>query len=241
MAAALTEAIVALAGTPDDPSPADRRLAAIAQLAADTVAGVDYASITALRDGDHTTVAASSAIARAVDEAQYAGRAGPCVRAVDTGEAVSVPDIAATMSWPGFFDAALGMGLHAALSVPLYAGRGAPVAVLNLYARDAVAMAPLIAGVEALHDVGSEETGGGGPGLLDPGAEALLDGVAEAIAARATIKMAIAAIMAGTDRTAEDAYVILRLGAAEAGVSLTVAATALVTRASDAGRPGEEA
>ena len=229
----LTEAIAALAGTPDDASTVHSRLVGIAQLAADTVGGVDYASITALRGDDPTTVAASSEIAREVDRAQYEAQAGPCLTAVGTGEAVTVPDFTATMAWPGFLEAAIGMGLRASVSVPLYAGRGAPVAVLNLYGRDAAAMAPLIARVEALHDLDSAGTGDAEPGALDPGAldpggEALVDGIAEAVTARATIQMAIAVLMARTERTADEAYALLRLGAAETGVSLTVAAVALV-------------
>ncbi len=224
----LTEAIAALAGIPDDASTVHSRLVGIAQLAADTVGGVDYASITALRGDDPTTVAASSEIAREVDRVQYEAQAGPCLTSVGTGEAVTVPDFTATMAWPGFLEAAIGMGLRASVSVPLYAGRGAPVAVLNLYGRDVAAMAPLIARVEALHDLDSAGTGDAEPGALDPGGEALVDGIAEAVTARATIQMAIAVLMARTERTADEAYALLRLGAAETGDSLTAAAVALV-------------
>ncbi len=224
----LAGSILALAGTPDDAATVHDQLTLIACLAADTVAGVSYASITTLSGAEYTTVAASSDIARAVDEAQYEDRAGPCVQALDAGVAVPVPDIAATMSWPRFVEAAVGMGLEASVSVPLYAGRGAPVAVLNLYGHDAAAIAPLIAAVESLFDPGLLGPDSDEPRILDPGGEELLAGLADAVAARATIQVAIAAIMAGTEGTAGDAYAALRLRAAQAGTSLTAAAAAVI-------------
>ena len=51
------------------------------------------------------------------------------------------------MTWPGFREAATAMGLHASLSIPLFAGSGAPIAALNLYSHDLLAMAPLNAWV----------------------------------------------------------------------------------------------
>ena len=51
-----------------------------------------------------------------------------------------------TMAWPGFRQAAARMGLHASLSVPLFAGSGATIAVLNLYGHDPVTLVPLSAG-----------------------------------------------------------------------------------------------
>jgi hypothetical protein len=114
------------------------------------------------------------------------------------------------------------------VSVPLYAGRGAPVAVLNLYGHDAAAIAPLIAAVESLFDPGLLGPDSDEPRILDPGGEELLAGLADAVAARATIQVAIAAIMAGTEGTAGDAYAALRLRAAQAGTSLTAAAAAVI-------------
>ncbi len=40
------------------------------------------------------------------------------------------------------------MGLQASLSVPLFAARGVDIAALNLYGRDAHAMAPLITRIQ---------------------------------------------------------------------------------------------
>jgi hypothetical protein len=217
----LAVTLVTLAGTPDDASIVDVHLATVARWAADTVAGVDYASITAWRGRGYTTVAASSDLARAVDQAQYPDHAGPCVRAAETGTPVAVPDVAATMSWPRFYQAAHDLGLQASLSVPLFAGSGAPIAVLNLYGRDAAAMVPLIAAVRRLY--ADQQL----PDGLDTGGQQLLTGLAQALAVRATVQRAVGVLMARDELKADEAYLRLRVRAAEAGVSLADVAEAL--------------
>ena len=177
----LAECLRTLAKTPPDAPTVDGQLTAVAQLAVDRVAVVDYASVTALRDGAYTTVAANSALARAVDEAQYADHDGPCVQAVDHGVPVVVPDVTATMIWPGFRDKALNLGLHASVSVPLLTADGASVAVLNLHGRDAAAMAPLIAAVWALYHPERPLPAPARP--LDPGGAELLAGLTAALSA----------------------------------------------------------
>jgi hypothetical protein len=225
----LADALVRLAQTPDDASGIDAQLARIARLAADRVAGVDYASVTALRGKEYITVAASSDLARAVDEAQYADDDGPCLRSLDVGAPVTVSEIATTMSWPGFHQTAAELGLHASVSIPLAAGSGAIIAVLNLYGRDGAAMAPLIAGVWAVFDPDRPLPDGTGDlPALDAGGEELLAGFAEALSVRSTIQLALGIIMGGTHGTAEDAYVQLRLHAADTGTSLLDVATAVV-------------
>jgi hypothetical protein len=230
----LTACLTALAGTPDDASWITCQLVTIAQLSADLITPVAYASITAYRDDAVTTVATSSEIALAVDQAQYADQAGPCLDALDTASPISVPDVAATMRWPGFRDSAYRLGISASLSIPLFAGRGTAMAALNLYARDPNSLAPLTAAVWAAYDPHHPATTARGHGL-DHGGEALLAGLAGAFAVRARIQQAIGAIMAATHRTADAAYLVLRLRAAETGAALTATATAVLT----GGWPGE--
>jgi hypothetical protein len=98
----LRERLIILAGTPDDDRSIPGCLTSIAQLVADRIAPVSYASITGHRAGGYTTVAASSDLARAVDQAQYADSAGPCLDALDEGGPVGVSEISATMTWPDF-------------------------------------------------------------------------------------------------------------------------------------------
>ncbi|GIF02686.1 GAF domain-containing protein [Actinoplanes siamensis] len=225
----LADAIVTLAETPDHVAGIDARFKQIARLAADRVGAADYASVTTLRGREYTIVAASSEVAIAVDEAQISDRVGPSLQALDTGEPVGVPDVAATMDWPGFHALAPTLGLQASVSVPLHMGRGAPGAVLNLYGRDDVAMQPLIFGVAQLYAVRHELTIGTTPAApADPGAEELLGGYAEALAVRATIQLAITLLAAGRGSSPGDAYAHLCLRAAAAGTLLGEAATTVV-------------
>ena len=226
--------LIALAGTPDD-AVSDAQLVAVAQLAADVIAAVSYASITALRDDAYTTVAASSELAVAVDRAQYADQSGPCLDALDSGVPVMVPDITATMAWPGFREAAFTMGLRASVSIPLFAGRGVPIAVLNLYGHDPVAMADLIAGVWAVYEPGTVPAPG--EPAPDAGAGELLAGLAEAFVIRSAIQQALGVIMAHDKCAPGDAYLSLRARAVEAGASLTATASALIATNVSADEP----
>jgi GAF domain len=223
----LAAGLTALAGTPDDASWIACQLVMIAHVSADLIAPVAYASVTAYRDDAVTTVAASSEIALAVDQAQYAEQAGPCLEALDTASPIAVPDVAATMRWPGFRDTGYRLGVRASLSIPLFAGRGTAVAALNLYGRDPATMAPLTAAVWAAYDPHRA-----GPSArrhcLDDGGEALLAGLAGAFEVQARIQQAIGAVMAAMHRTADAAYLLLRLRAAETGATLTDTVTAVL-------------
>jgi hypothetical protein len=223
----LTESIIALSGTPDDEPHVDAKLIAIARLSADLVLPIAYASVTAYRKGAYTTVAASSEIAVAVDEAQYADGKGPCLDALTDGSPVAVPSIAATMTWPGFRDTAYRLGLRASLSVPLFAGRGSPVAALNLYSRDLVAMTSLTAAVWAAYDAQPPSNGNLTAGL-DPGGSALVDGFSGAFAVRSTIQQAIGVLLAQGYADVDRAYAELRLRSRQPGNSLAGAASSVL-------------
>jgi hypothetical protein len=223
----LTACLIALAGTPDDASWIECQLVTIAQLSADLITPVTYASVTAYRDDVVTTVATSSEIARAVDQAQYAEQTGPCLDALDTASPVAVPDIAATMRWPCFRDSADRLGITASLSIPLFAGRGTAMAALNLYGRDPNSLTPLSAAVWAAYDPQTPGTSARASDL-DEDTEALVLGLAGAFAVRARIQQAIGAIMAATHRTADAAYLVLRMRAAETGTTLTDTAAAVI-------------
>jgi hypothetical protein len=221
----LSDTVATLAGTPDDHSSVDDQLVAIAQLTATHVVAVSYASVTARHQDAHTTVAASNELAVAVDRAQYADQAGPCLDALETGRPTAVPDIAATMRWPGFRDAACRLGLHTSLSIPLFAGRGEPVAALNLYGHDSTTMAALTAAVWATYD---EATPASRLPGLDPGGAQLVAGLIDAFAVRTIIQQAFGIMMAEHGSTAESAYAGLRVHAADAGISLLDTARAVI-------------
>ena len=231
----LAACLTALAGTPDDASWIACQLVTIAQLSADLITPVAYASVTAYRGDTVATVATSSKVVLAVDQAQYADQAGPCLDALYTAFPIAVPDVTAAMQWPGFRDSAYRLGISASLSIPLFAGCGTAIAALNLYSRDPNSLAPLTAAVWAAYDQHGLGTTARGNGL-DHGGEALVAGLAGAFAVRAGIQQAIGAIMAATHRTADAAYLILRLRAAEIGATLTDTATAVLTGGWSGGR-----
>jgi GAF domain-containing protein/ANTAR domain-containing protein len=223
----LARRIISLAGTPDDASDIDTRLAAIAQSVADTVGPVAYASITAVRDGAFTTVAASSELAVAVDEAQYAEKSGPCLDALADGTPVGVGDMDTTMAWPGFRRQAVRMGLSASLSVPLFAGSGVMIAALNLYGHDAVAMASLTARVTAVFDADPPGGADRDERIEDTSDADLIAGLAEAFHVRSLIQRAVGFVMARDRCTAEAAYLSLRVRAAVSGIGLAEIAAAV--------------
>ncbi|MEV6602484.1 GAF and ANTAR domain-containing protein [Actinoplanes sp. NPDC051346] len=224
--ASLADTLVALAATPDDASLIDVHLAQVVRLSVDTLTAADYASITAWRGQGYTTVAASSDLAWAVDQAQYADEAGPCLHALEEAAPVGVPDIAATMSWPGFYRTAHELGLHASLSIPLFAGSGRPIAVLNLYSHDTATMAPLIAGVRTVY-TGQPPPTGNRPDI-DASVQHLLTGLTQALTVRDTIQQATGVLMARDHHTLAEAYRQLRLRAADTGLSLADTAAALL-------------
>lgn len=223
----LAATLTALAGTPDDASDIDTLLVTIARLAADTIEPVSYASITAYRAGTPTTVAASSQIAVAVDLAQYEADEGPCLDALSKKKPVEVADVAAVMSWPGFRDTALRLGLHASLSIPLFAASGAPIAALNLYAHDPEPIAALTRRVWAVYDPGSIARNGPLP-TVEEGTQQFLGGIAAAFHTRAVIQQALGVIMGHQGVPADAAYLLLRMTAVETGATLADTATVII-------------
>ena len=223
----LAQCLTAMAGTPDDSSWIASQLVALAQLAADLVAPVSCASVTAYREDAWSTVAASSDVAAAVDEAQYAEQAGPCLDALDGGSPVAVPEITTALAWPGFRAAAVPLGLRASLSIPLFAGRGTAIAVLNLYGHDPDTMVPLTAALWDAYDPHGSTIDREHP-LLDCGGAGLVAGLVGAFAVRALIQQAIGVVIADTQRTVDAGYLILRLRAAETGLTLPATATAVI-------------
>lgn len=223
----LTESLIELAGTADDDPAVVALLATIAQLSADLLDPVAFASVTRQHESRYSTVAMSSALALAVDEAQYADNAGPCLDTLDDGAPTSVPRIDATISWPGFRDTAYTLGLRSSLSIPLLAGRGEPAASLNLYGHDPATMAPLSAAVLATYDNApvnaprSEED-------LCPGARQLIAGLVGAFAVRDAIQQAIGMIMVERQTNAYLAYALLRSHAAATTGSLLDVATTII-------------
>ncbi|MET8234285.1 GAF domain-containing protein [Micromonospora sp. NPDC005298] len=187
----LSEALLALAGLPDDSVALPDHLSTIVRLSASVVDPVDFASVTVPAGPGHRTQARSAEAAQAVDEAQYADQAGPCLLALHSGETVGVPDVVGAVVWPGFRDVAWRYGIRASLSIPLFAGSGVPVAGLNLYGREVAGMRLLIQRVQACYGGGSTPV----PARMDAGSEQLLLGLAGALRTRDLVQRALGVLM----------------------------------------------
>jgi GAF domain len=227
----LLDAIVALAGSPDDNvTTLDHSLNKIVQLTVMLVDPVDYASVTARRKGALTTVALSNELALAVDEAQYADDNGPCLDALAAGTPIR-SDIATTINWPRFRDDAAALGLQASLSIPLFAGRGLAIAALNLYARNAERLDPLTDGICHVFDL-HERDAVPSTDELDHGSAELVTGMVEAFYVQRRIQVAIGLLMQTEDIGDDAAYVKVRELSALSAITLLEAADEITCRLS---------
>jgi hypothetical protein len=227
----LPQLLVQLAGSPDDASDVDACLRLIARRVADTVKGVDYASVTSSRAGKPTTVAMSSNVALEVDSSQYEG-GGPCVEALE-GQPIAVPDVAADMQWPDFRRTAMGLGLHMSLSIPMVTASGETTNVLNLYSHEAGALVPLATEVIALfHPEAERPRTRNWEELLDEGGRLLVIGMQRALAVSDSIQAALGVLMAAEQVDAQQAYLSLRMQAASTGEAIPLVAERILASAS---------
>jgi hypothetical protein len=119
---------------PTDPDVVDGALRLVVELARALVKGADGVSVSLLRHGRLSTVAASDQTIMDMDTDQYATGEGPCVDASLTGHVFHAPVLAGESRWPAFTPQALDLGINAILSSPLKAFEK-PVGALNIYSR----------------------------------------------------------------------------------------------------------
>ncbi|MBM0275436.1 GAF and ANTAR domain-containing protein [Micromonospora tarensis] len=92
-------------------------------------------SVTLVRGGaGHTTASTDGDLARDMDERQYAQGRGPCLDASNSGDVMSVPDLAAEERWPDWAEGGVKAGLGSSVSIGLPI-QDAVVGALNVYAR----------------------------------------------------------------------------------------------------------
>jgi GAF domain-containing protein len=199
----------------------------ITDLAHQGLRGADESSITLLRESPQTA-AASSELARLLDEAQYEHAAGPCLQAATQDAVVSVVDTAADLRWPEWAGVASAAGIGSALSVSLPV-REAVRGSLNMYsrARDAfdeatVATAQTFAGHAAVVLANA---------LLYDATLTLNDQLRRAMEHRAVIEQAKGVVMSERRCTADEAFAILTRMSQTSNRKLRDVASALVTRA----------
>jgi hypothetical protein len=119
---------------PADPDVVDGALRLVVKLARTLVNGADGVSVSLLRHGRLSTVAASDQTIMDMDTDQYATGEGPCVDASLKGRSFHAAVLASETRWPAFTPQALGLGINSILSSPLKAS-DKPVGALNIYSR----------------------------------------------------------------------------------------------------------
>jgi hypothetical protein len=121
---------------PTDPDVVDGALQLVVELARSCVSGADGVSVSLLRHGRLSTVAASDQTILDMDADQYATGEGPCVDASMKGHWFHAESLATETRWPSFIPQARDLGINAILSSPLKAF-DQPVGALNIYSRTA--------------------------------------------------------------------------------------------------------
>jgi anti-anti-sigma factor len=121
---------------PADPDVVDGALRLVVELARACVSGADGVSVSLLRHGVLSTVAASDQTILAMDADQYSTGEGPCVDASLKGHWFHAESLDTETRWPSFTPRAVGLGIKAILSSPLKAFE-MPVGALNIYSRTA--------------------------------------------------------------------------------------------------------
>jgi GAF domain-containing protein len=184
----------------------DGILAQVAGLAKRSIPGAEEVSVTLLRGRGAHTAAFTGQLAVALDEWQYAHRAGPCLAAAESTATLSVPDMSTEHRWLAFARRAREAGCRSSLSVGL--PMQDPVAgALNIYAAEpgafddgAVTVAQTFSGYAAValanaHLYDAEVT--------------LAQHLQAAMASRAVIEQAKGVIMGRRRCTADEAFQIL--------------------------------
>lgn len=108
-----TEAAQALQAVASDQSSFSEALCDLAL----QVVGGEHASITSVREGRFTTVAATSSVPELADKLQYSTGQGPCLDAIREHGTFYVQDLATDQRWPAFGRAvSTELGMHSLLA-----------------------------------------------------------------------------------------------------------------------------
>jgi GAF domain-containing protein len=110
----------------------------VVRLAQRSLPGRPEASVTLIKGKRPHTTAFSGALAKELDESQYAHGYGPCLEAATTGDVVEVLDTRTDTRWPGYIEAATRHGCRSSLALPLPLHEGV-TGGLNFYAREPAA------------------------------------------------------------------------------------------------------
>ncbi|OBB96480.1 GAF and ANTAR domain-containing protein [Mycobacterium sp. 852002-40037_SCH5390672] len=117
-----------------EPNAVGDALGRLTTAAVELMAGVDYADVLLVEDGQYRSLEPTSPIMTQLDTAQCELQEGPCLEAASVDAVIRSPDIRNDPRWPRFGAAAAEAGVHRVLSYQLYTyskGSGA----LNLFSR----------------------------------------------------------------------------------------------------------
>lgn len=197
----------------------------VVQVAARRLGEGTEATITLMRNGRLSAVAASDARASRCDEIEYADGHGPCLESIRTGTALVVPDLRSDLRWPVWGRQALAQGFVAAAAIPRRVLDGIDVA-LNLYADRPHAWD---AGALALADVYADELGRSLTlAVRSADLRTANEDLRHALASRAVIDQALGILMAQNRCGADDAFAMLRGASQHRNVKLREVARSIV-------------
>jgi transcriptional regulator with GAF, ATPase, and Fis domain len=179
-------------------------------------------------DGPLELVASTSEESTIVETIQLAAEFGPCIQCYESGEHVSVPDLAVgTERWPQFARSALDQGFQSVYAVPLRL-RGDTIGTLNLFGtRVGVLNDRDVRAGQALADVATI-------GILHErslrAGDVLRGQLQRALESRVVIEQAKGVLAHSRDIAPDDAFGLLRRYARSERLSLDLVAREVVER-----------
>ena len=199
----------------------------VTELARRSLPGADEVSITLLREHRPVTPAATSELARRLDEAQYQRLSGPSLLAATEETTVTVVDTTVESRWPEWAAVAATDGIGSSLSVGLPI-RDAVQGALNVYSRQSGAfpdhvinLAQAFAGYAAVALANAD---------LYATTATLAGQLRQAMEHRAVIEQAKGIIMSERRCTPEEAFTFLTRASQDSNRKLRDVAAALVAR-----------
>lgn len=230
---ALARSIAGLHRLLSDEHPVRETLTQIAHFAVQAIPGAEGAGVTMLEQDRPQTVVASADFVRAVDEVQYSLGEGPCLLAVQSGQAQTSGSLGGDARWPRFGPRVGRLGVHSALSLPLVLP-GLVVGALNVYASGKQAFDPAAVRIGQLFAVPAAASVRNVEVLAR--SQRLVTQLTEALVSRSTIDQAIGIIMSRTGTTAVEAFDRLRTTSQAEHTKVSDVALALVLEATRAAR-----
>lgn len=170
------------------------------------ITGADHCgSAVAFDDVTFTAAASDPAIAPINDE-QFVLGEGPCLHAARTGHVVTADCSTADRRWPGFGDAARGVGIHTMMCAPIRVD-GVPVGSLTVFSR--TAGLPTAHEGHVLELVAAAVGDAFGRRRHRQNLDATIAGLQEAMNHRAPIEQAKGILMALRSIDADEAFAVL--------------------------------